>query len=434
MPHPVEHSAPDTAAIVERLNRLHPRVIDLSLGRIETLLAKLGHPERHIPPVIHVAGTNGKGSTVAFMRAIAEADGQRVHAYTSPHLVRFNERIRVAGELISDADLMNLIDVCEAANDGDAITFFEITTALAFKAFADNPADITLLETGLGGRLDATNVIAKPAATAITSISIDHVAFLGDTLAKIAGEKAGILKRDVPCVLAAQEDESMTVIAARAHALGAPLLMQDRDWSVARHGDGIRVVTSRRTLDLPLPNLQGSHQLGNAAQAIATLDVCAAPLIAPDVVARGITSAQWPARMQRLTKGPLVRLLPSHWELWLDGGHNPGAGLVVAEQMRAWADKPLYMVFGILNSKDPDGFIAPLAPHIAKLAALTIPEEEASIGGDEAAAVARRHGIDAVEADSVGAAVRRLAAEKGPARILICGSLYLAGSVLAENG
>ena len=424
----------DTATIVERLNRLHPRVIDLSLGRIETLLAKLDHPERHIPPVVHVAGTNGKGSTVAFMRAIAEAGGQRVHAYTSPHLVRFNERIRVAGELVSDSYLMDLIDVCEAANKGDSITFFEITTALAFKAFADNPADITLLETGLGGRLDATNVIDSPAATAITSISIDHVAFLGDTLAKIAGEKAGILKRDVPCVLAAQENESMAVIAARARALGAPLLVQDQDWSVARHGDGMRVVTSRRTLDLPLPNLLGAHQLGNAAQAIATLDARDAPLIASDIVARGITSAEWPARMQRLTKGPLVRLLPAHWELWLDGGHNPGAGLVVAEQMRRWNDKPLYMVFGILNSKDPDGFIAPLAPHIAKLAALTIPEEEASIGGDEAAAVARRHGIDAVEVGSVGAAVKQLAGESGPARILICGSLYLAGSVLAENG
>ena len=426
--------SPETAAIVERLNRLHPRVIDLSLGRMQTLLAKLGNPERSIPPVVHVAGTNGKGSTVAFMRAICEAADQTVHAYTSPHLVHFNERIRVSGKLITNAYLMQLIDACEATNAGDPITFFEITTALAFKAFAENSADVTLLETGLGGRLDATNVIDAPSVTAITSISIDHVAFLGDTLAKIAGEKAGILKPGVPCVVAAQEKESLDVIAARATAVGAPLLLQGREWSFEMRGDGMRVRTSRRTLDLPLPNLIGAHQAGNAAQAIATLDARSMDVIAPDIVARGITSADWPARMQRLTKGPLPALLPSGWELWLDGGHNPGAGLIVAEQMRRWLDKPIYMVFGILNSKDPDGFIAPLVPHVAKLAALTIPKEENSIGGDVAADVARRNGIDAIEVASAEEAITRLTSESGPARILICGSLYLAGTILADNG
>ena len=429
--------SPETAIIVERLNRLHPRVIDLSLGRIEGLLAKLGHPERRIPPVVHIAGTNGKGSTLAFMRAILEAAGQTVHAYTSPHLVHFNERIRVSGKLISNAYLMQLIDECEAANAGDPITFFEITTALAFKAFADNAADITLLETGLGGRLDATNVIDKPSVTAITSISIDHVAFLGDTLTKIAGEKAGIMKAHVPCVVAEQDDESMAVLRARAEAIGAPLLVHGRDWSCAKSGDGMRVTTSRRTLDLPLPNLLGEHQLGNAAQAVATLDACDMDVLAPDVVARGITSAEWPARMQRLTKGPLPALLPAGWELWLDGGHNPGAGLIVAEQMRRWAaadpSRPIYMIFGILNSKDPDGFIAPLVRYVAKLAALAIPDEENSIGGGEAADVARRNGIDAVEVTSAEEAIRRLTVERGPARILICGSLYLAGAILADN-
>jgi len=430
--------SPETAAIVERLNRLHPRVIDLSLGRMETLLVKLGHPERYISPVVHIAGTNGKGSALAFMRAICEAAGQRVHAYTSPHLVHFNERIRVAGKLISNSDLMDLIDECEIANAGDPITFFEITTALAFKAFADNPADVTLLETGLGGRLDATNVIDKPAVTSITSISIDHVAFLGDTLTKIAGEKAGIMKPGVPCVVAHQEDESMAVLRARADAIGAPLLVHGRDWSFEKNGDGLRVRTSRRTLDLPLPNLIGAHQLGNAAQAVATLDARDVPLFDAEIVARGITSAEWPARMQRLTKGPLARLLPNDWELWLDGGHNPGAGLIVAEQMRRWSDmdpsRPIYMVFGILNSKDPDGFIAPLVPHVKKLAALTIPDEENSIQGCEAADVARRNGIDAFEVTSAEEAVSRLVSERGPARILICGSLYLAGTILAENG
>lgn len=430
--------SPETAVIVERLNRLHPRVIDLSLGRMQTLLAKLGNPERSIPPVVHVAGTNGKGSTVAFMRAICEAANQTVHAYISPHLVHFNERIRVSGKLITNAYLMQLIDACEAANAGDPITFFEITTALAFKAFAENSADVTLLETGLGGRLDATNVIDAPSVTAITSISIDHVAFLGDTLAKIAFEKAGILKPGIPCVVAAQEKESLDVIAARAAAVGAPLLLHGRDWLFEVRGDGMRVTTSRRTLDLPLPNLLGAHQLGNAAQAVATLDARDMDVIAPDIVARGITSADWPARMQRLTKGPLPALLPHGWELWLDGGHNPGAGLIVAEQMRRWSATnplmPIYMVFGILNSKDPDGFILPLVPHVAKLAALTIPNEENSIGGDVAADVARRNGIDAIEVASADEAIARLAGEPGPARILICGSLYLAGTILADNG
>ncbi len=425
--------SPETAIIVERLNRLHPRVIDLSLGRMQGLLAKLGNPERRIPPVVHVAGTNGKGSTLAFMRAIVEAAGQTAHAYTSPHLVHFNERIRVAGEIISNAYLMQLIDACEAANAGDPITFFEITTGIAFKAFADNAANVTLLETGLGGRLDATNVIDAPAVTAITSISIDHVAFLGDTLAKIAFEKAGILKTGVPCVVATQEKESLDVIIARAAEIGAPLLLHGCDWSFEKRGERLHVTTSRRTLDLPLPNLLGAHQLGNAAQAVATLDARDAPLLDAAVVARGLTSAEWPARMQRLTKGPLAALLPKDWELWLDGGHNPGAGLIVAEQMRRWSDKPIYMVFGILNSKDPDGFIQPLVPHVAKLAALTIPDEENSIGSAEATAVARRNGIDAIEVASAEEGVARLAAERGPGRILICGSLYLAGTILADN-
>jgi dihydrofolate synthase / folylpolyglutamate synthase len=381
---------PQSAAIVERLNALHPRVIDLSLGRIEQLLAKLGNPERKLPPVVHVAGTNGKGSTIAFMRAIAEAAGQRVHVYTSPHLVRFNERIRVAGRLIDDAALLQLIDRCEAANAGDPITFFEMTTAVAFLAFAETPADLTLLETGLGGRLDATNVLAKPAVCSITPISIDHVGFLGDTLAKIAAEKAGILKPGVPCVVAAQPNEALAAIERRAAEVGAPLLLKRRDWSVAAINHGIRIDTSRRTIDLPPPNLAGVHQRTNAAQAIATLDAMDSPPFAPDALARGITSAEWPARMQKLSKGPLVDALPPGWELWVDGGHNPGAGIVVGHQAQAWKDKPLDLVFGILNSKDPDGFLAPIAPHVRRLAALTIPDEENSISGAEAAEVARR--------------------------------------------
>jgi dihydrofolate synthase/folylpolyglutamate synthase len=420
---------PETIAIIERLNRLHPRVIDLSLGRIERLLAKLGNPEQKLAPVIHVAGTNGKGSTVAFMRAIAEAAGKRVHVYTSPHLVRFNERIRVVGEIITDAHLMRLIDECEKVNAGDEITFFEITTAVAFMAFAETPADLVLLETGLGGRLDATNVIAKPAACAITPISIDHVAFLGDTLTKIAGEKAGILKAGVPCIVSRQPDEAMDVIQACAKEIGAPLPR----WSSERAGDKLRVTTPMRALSLPVPNLAGAHQIGNAGQAIATLDAAGQTFDAK-ALARGVTSAEWPARMQRLHKGPLIDALPKDWELWLDGGHNPGAGEIVATQAEQWSDKPLYMVFGILNTKDPLGFIGPIAPHVKKLCAVTIPDEEASLSGDAARDVARAAGIDAFTAGSVDAAVRALAKLPGPARVLIAGSLYLAGVVLADNG
>ncbi len=347
--------------VLERLGRLHPKLIDLSLGRVERLLAALGNPQDRLPPVVHVAGTNGKGSTVATLRACLEAGGWRVHAYISPHLVRFHERIRLAGELIEEEALLALLEECERANRGEPITYFEITTAAAFLAFSRTPADIVLLETGLGGRLDATNVVRRPAATAITPISLDHQAFLGDTIAAIAGEKAGILKSGAPAIIGPQMPEAAAVFAAHAAAVGAPLLRFGQEWRCTATGDGMRYEGPGWRYDLPLPSLPGAHQIINAGTAIACLEQLTGFQIAGEAIARGLRRIDWPARLQRLTHGPLVEMLPEGSELWLDGGHNPGAGAALAAMAAGWHDRPLDLVVGMLNTKDAAGFLAPLA-------------------------------------------------------------------------
>ncbi|WP_207461408.1 folylpolyglutamate synthase/dihydrofolate synthase family protein [Azospirillum sp. SYSU D00513] len=426
--------------VLERLKGLHPKVIDLSLDRLHRLLAALDHPERRLPPVVHVAGTNGKGSTVAFLRAMLEAAGLRVHVYTSPHLVRFHERIRLAGRLIDDDRLAALLEECEIANGGAPITFFEVTTAAAFLAFAREPADVVLLETGLGGRLDATNVVERPAVTAITRISYDHRQFLGDTLAAIAGEKAGILKPGVPAVIAPQPaEEAWRTLAARAEAVGAPLVQ----WGVEPRGDGFVYESGRRRLELPMPGLLGAHQIGNAGVALAVLDQLPFA-VGEEAVRRGLAGVEWPARLQRLTRGPLAEGLPVGWELWLDGGHNDSAGEALAVQAAAWEaaepGRPLLLVYGMLASKEPREFLAPLAPHVQAMRTVAIPGEDASLPAEGTAAAARACGIpDTETAESVAAALaglveRHAAAGRAPARVLICGSLYLAGTVLAENG
>ena len=427
--------------ILERLTRLHPKVIDLSLGRIERLLARLHNPHLALAPVVHIAGTNGKGSTLAFLRAGLEAAGRRVHVYTSPHLVRFNERIRVGGEIVGDESLAALLEECETANGGEPITFFEITTAAAFLAFARAPADMVLLETGLGGRLDATNLVPRPAACAISPVSLDHQHYLGDTLALIAAEKAGILKADVACAVAAQEAEALTAIERRAAEIGAPLFLQDRDWTVARKGTGLEYRDRSRTMALPLPNLPGAHQTDNAGLASAVFSILESQGLGvpSSAIAQGLVRAQWPARLQSLTRGPLAALLPDGWELWLDGGHNPAAGAALAAQAEAWAQessaKPLHLIVGMINTKDIAGFLAPLAAHARSLAALTIPNEVNAVPAQAICAAARAAGLEAQAAADAAAAVRTIAGgEKGPGRILICGSLYLAGTVLADNG
>jgi dihydrofolate synthase/folylpolyglutamate synthase len=389
--------------------------------------------------VIHVAGTNGKGSLIAYLRAMLEASGYRVHVYTSPHLVRFNERIRLAGRLIGEEDLLRLLEECERANGSAPITFFEITTVAAFLAFARTPADILLLETGLGGRLDATNVVERPLLTVLMPISFDHMQYLGNTLAAIAGEKAGILKPQVPAVVAPQPDEPAAVFAEKAEAVGVRLHRHGHEWSVWRDGDRLAFRDGSGERRHPLPVLPGPHQIDNAGTALACLDFLRQFRVPEEAVQRGLTNAQWPARLQRLHRGPLVKRLPDGWELWLDGGHNAAAGEVIAATFREWQSgagaRPLHLIFGMLNTKEPLAFLRPLAPIASSLHAVTIPGDHASLSAAQSAATAREAGLRSFEAASTAAALEAIvAAEPAPARVLICGSLYLAGTVLAENG
>jgi dihydrofolate synthase/folylpolyglutamate synthase len=428
-------NGPTSDRVLERLGRLHPKLIDLSLGRVERLLAALGNPEERLPPVVHVAGTNGKGSTIATLRACLEAGGYRVHVYTSPHLVRFHERIRLCGRLIEEEALIGLLEECEKANGAAPITFFEITTAAAFLAFARDPADIVLLETGLGGRLDATNVVRRPAVTAITPISLDHQAFLGDTLGEIASEKAGIIKPGAPAVIGPQPKEAEAVIERRAAERGAPLLRWGREWRCDAIDNGMHFSGTGWRLDLPLPSLPGAHQIANAGAAIACLEELRTFSLTPEAIARGLCEIEWPARLQRLTRGPLVETAPPGWELWLDGGHNPGAGAILADAVAGWRDRPLYLIVGMLNTKDAGGFLAPLAPHAEALAGVTIPGEQNALPAEAIAAAARSVGMTAATAPSVADALREFSLQPAPPRrILICGSLHFAGTVLAANG
>jgi dihydrofolate synthase/folylpolyglutamate synthase len=415
--------------ILARLMGLHPKVIDLVLTRVERLLAALGHPERDLPPVVHIAGTNGKGSTLAMIRAGLEAGGGLVHAYTSPHLARFNERIRVAGALIGEAALSALLAECETANRGRPITFFEITTCAAFLAFARTRADWTLLEVGLGGRLDATNVVV-PRLSVITPVSIDHQQYLGETLAEIAAEKAGILKRGVPAVIARQDEAALEVIEARARRLGAALVVADQDWQVLEERGRMVFQDQRGLLDLPLPRLIGAHQVQNAGTALAALRELGA---GDGQCEAAVTGADWPARLQRLRRGPLAEAAGT-CELWLDGGHNAGAGLALAEAVTRLSPRPLHLVCGMLSSKDVAGFLRPLARVAKSLTAVPIPGEASSLPASATAAAAREAGMEAAEAADVLAAVTAIRTRASHARILICGSLYLAGRVLRDNG
>lgn len=417
-------------ALLQRMMDFHPKIIDLTLDRVARMLTALGEPQRYLPPVIHVAGTNGKGSTQAMIRAGLEAQGKRVHAYTSPHLAWFHERIRLAGALISEEALTALLDECIAANGNEAITFFEITTCAAFLAFSRTPADYTLLEVGLGGRLDATNVVDHPALTIITPVSIDHQQYLGETLPEIAGEKAGIIKRGVPCVVGPQAEEGLAVIEARAARLGAPLLAYGQHWHIGTENGRMIYQDERGLLDLPLPNLPGPHQVQNAGAALAALRHLGADEAACEAA---VTRAEWPARMQRLKRGPLVEAAAGA-ELWLDGGHNPAGGEAIAATLAAMPQRPTHAICGMLNTKDVTGYMRPLAGHLTSLHAVSIPGEKNTLSAAETADAARRAGLAAMEAENVAAALHAITARDPAARVLICGSLYLAGSILRENG
>lgn len=416
--------------LLARMMALHPKIIDLTLDRVWRLLATLDHPEEKLPPVIHIAGTNGKGSTQAMIRAGLEATGGRVHAYTSPHLARFHERIRLAGDLISEAYLTEILAECEAANGGIPITYFEITTCAALLAFARVPADWTLLEVGLGGRLDATNVVATPRLTIITPVSVDHQQYLGETLPEIAGEKAGILKRGVPCVVGPQLPDGLEVIEARAEQLGAPLLVHGQHWHAFEERGRLIFQDENGLLDLPLPTLPGPHQIDNAGSALAALRHLGADETACEAA---VTGAYWPARMQRLAHGPLVAAAGG-CELWLDGGHNPAGGEAVAATLARMPKKPTHLILGMLNTKDIAGYLRPVAAEARSLTAVSIPGEANTLSAEDTQAAAARAGIEAGTAASVAEAVAAIAARDPGARILICGSLYLAGHILRENG
>jgi len=424
-------------AILTRLLSLHPKIIDLSLGRMHVLLDRLGHPERKLPPVIHVAGTNGKGSTVAYLRHIMQAAGLSAHAYTSPHLVKFHERIRVAGELISEHDLSALLEECEQVNGGEPITFFEITTAAAFLAYSRTPADYLILEVGLGGRLDATNVIEKPAVSVITTIDYDHQQYLGDTLSLIAHEKAGILKPGCPAVIGAQPDEARVEIERVGARVRAPLHVSGQDWQAYEQHGRLVFQDEKGLLDLPLPQLKGRHQIDNAGNAIAALRVLDDLRISDAHIAEGLKSTAWPARMQRLGQGELSALVPAESELWLDGGHNPSAGRVLAQafsELNERHSRPLVLVWGMLNTKDVGSFIGCFAGIASRVITITIPDEENAVPAETLAEAARARGLQAETAPGIEAALRQASSTVPAPRILICGSLYLAGRVLAAHG
>ncbi|WP_439541458.1 bifunctional folylpolyglutamate synthase/dihydrofolate synthase [Hyphomicrobium sp.] len=420
---------------------LHPKLIDLSLGRVERLLAKLGDPHTKLPPVIHIAGTNGKGSVTAYLKAMLTAAGKRVHVYTSPHLVRFHERIELAvsegiTRPIAEADLVDVLSRTLAVNSGDDITQFEITTAAAFLAFAEHPADVVLLEVGLGGRLDATNVIDRPALTILTPISLDHADKLGNTIEAIAGEKAGILKRGVPCIVSQQDDVVHEVIVREARRVGANLIVWGQDYDAYEQRGRLIVQKSDQLLDLPLPALIGRHQIINAGTAVAAALEFAEVAVDEQAIEHGLETVRWPARLQRIDSGPLPSLLHPGAELWLDGGHNPAAGQFLAQSLadlEERAPKPLYLVVGMLGLKDAAGFLGAFRGLARHVIGVPIPgAHEAPFSPDAVAEAAQSVSLSAEAAPSVEAALRRIdVLHPGPKRILVTGSLYLAGHVLA---
>jgi dihydrofolate synthase/folylpolyglutamate synthase len=428
-------------SLLEALGALHPRRIDLSLERIGRLLERLDRPQDRLPPVIHVAGTNGKGSTVALLRAMLEAAGKSVHVYTSPHLVRFNERIRLGraggGALADDTQLIGAIGEVRRANGDEPITFFEVTTAVALHLYASHPADFCLLEVGLGGRFDATNVVAAPLAAVIAPVSYDHADFLGDNLAGIAGEKAGILKRGRPGIVGPQDEHALAMIEVEGEAVGAPLFRHGSDYMAFSERGRLVYQDEDGLLDLPLPRLPGAHQIDNAGLAIAALRRAGIGLSVSAIEA-GLQTVDWPARMQRLKSGPLVEAAPEGADIWLDGGHNPAAGEAIATAVAELHDRdprPLVMVCGMLTTKDPAGFFRPFAGLVRHVMTVPVPQSEAGFDPQTLADLAMSVDVPAHAFPGVREALAALRGQDGePPRILICGSLYLAGSVLRANG
>jgi len=429
---------PRLQILLDRLTSYYPKAIDPNLDRTLRLLHDLGDPHLSIPPVIHVGGTNGKGSTLAYLRAMTEAAGLTCHTMTSPHLVHFNERIVITGQSITNTDFITLIEEVEEINNGQETTSFEIITAAGFLAFSRAKADLTLLEVGMGGRFDATNVIPKPLASIITVISRDHTKFLGDTLDKIAFEKAGIIKDNTPCIIGPQIRAGLVAgvmdvfedVAAEHHA---PLYRHGIEWAYDILPERFIVHTENNAFEFPRPNLLGEHQIGNAATAAMTLltiqNKLPVPLSAYDT---GITHAKWPGRLQRLTQGPLVGMIPPHIELWIDGGHNDSGGMVLRDQAKAWKEtdnKDLHVILGMLNTKNPKEFADFILPHASSAQAIAIPDQPLSLSAEDLAGA-----LQIPVSASIESAIQKICAgTKAPARILITGSLYLMGYILKDN-
>jgi dihydrofolate synthase/folylpolyglutamate synthase len=422
-------------AALARLERLYPKLIDLGLERGLGLLDKLGNPHLRIPPTLHLAGTNGKGSTLAYLRAMCEAGGLCVHSYTSPHLVSFHERIRISGRLITDRALADLLEDLEQINGSAPITFFEFTTAAAFQAFASNAADVTLLETGLGGREDSTNVIPRPLATLITPIARDHEHFLGTTIPEIAGEKAGIMREGVPCFSAKQDAEAEARLIDHAAQIGAPLYMAGRDFDFSETGRGLTVCFEKRSVTLPEFSLRGAHQRDNAGLAASAL-MKALPDIPDKALIDGAVSATCPGRIQHLARGRLADKCPDGCALWLDGAHNAHGATALSAALDDIHEGPWVMIYGALNMRDPKDFLGPIKDKIAKTFTITIPGQRAALEGGVIADVARSIGIDAAATSDVEAALAKAidAARDIGGAVIIAGSLYLAGHVLTLNG
>ena len=423
--------------LLARMGSLHPTEIDLSLDRIKRLLAELGHPERRLPPVVHIAGTNGKGSTLAFLRAILEADGAHVHTYTSPHLMKFNERIRLAAapgrsSPIGEDDLADCLSRVEAVNAGRGVTFFEITTAAAFLAFSERPADVLLLETGMGGRLDATNVIDAPRVTAITEISLDHTAFLGPTVAHIAREKAGIMKPGAPCVIGPQNPQAMRVLEERADAIGAPPVRFGVDFDAFENGGRLVYSSRARNLNLPLPGLRGAHQIVNAGVAIAAVEAGFADRLKLASLERGLRDTHWAGRLESLGKGTLSACVERGTEIIVDGGHNPGGASAVARALDGIASgRDVHVVYGMISGKDARGVFEAFAGRAARIYTVPIPGRSDGISADELCEAGRSAGCKADPARGlIHALLMSRAAMRGAGVVLICGSIYLVGHAL----
>lgn len=430
-------SDPAVQRQLDRLAALSPGGDILGLDRITRLLSRLGDPQRALPPVFHVAGTNGKGSTCAFLRAAMEAAGLDVHVYTSPHLVRFNERIRLAGSLIEDAHLAELLGAVFDACGIIGPSFFEVTTAAAFLGFSRVKADAAIVEVGLGGRLDATNVVAAPVVTGIAGLGIDHQGFLGDTMAEIAREKAGIAKPGVPLVTQRYSYVIADVVGEAAKKAGATWLQRGGVWHANAFRGTLHYGDAAGKLDLPLPRLPGLHQAQNAALAVAMIRHQDAVAVPPSALRAAMGSAEWPARLQHLSRGPLTEQLPERSDVWLDGAHNPAAARVVAEFLRRKvpAGRPLHIVCGLLANKDAQGVLQAFGDREASFHAVPVPGQ-AHHDPSKLATLARSYGMRAYPSDDVTSALARIAGAargKAPA-VLIVGSLYLAGDVLAANG